>query len=371
MLNRISSPVSLSKPVSVALLAAVIIAVFVPSASALATRTWVSGVGDDVNPCSRTAPCKTLAGAISKTNAGGEINAIDPGGFGAVTITKAITIDLSGPLGSVLNTGTNGIIINAAASDDIVLRGIDITGGGGGVAPCTFTAISGIKILAARSVLIESLRINQTMTSGIELIPDTTDVSVMLNHVDIRNSCGAGINVAPTSAHKVSMMVRDSTISTTATALHAGDGAHVWITGSTIFANTLGFDPVGTGIIDSHFDTHVFGNVTNGSPTTVFGVPFVLLYDMPRRMLRSKIGKPVDMDYITNLDATSTLTVTRGATVVATVADIAESGKNTITWNGKIGTAKAPKGTYKLSLRCVSADGQVARTTARVRVRKR
>src|SRR5205807_5391143 len=61
-------------------------------AQAQATRTWVSGVGDDVNPCSRTAPCKTFAGAISKTAIGGEINCIDSGGFGSVTITKAITI---------------------------------------------------------------------------------------------------------------------------------------------------------------------------------------------------------------------------------------------------------------------------------------
>src|SRR5438045_9124950 len=62
-------------------------------AQAQATRTWVSGVGDDANPCSRTAPCKTFAGAISKTATDGEIDALDPGGFGAVTVTKAITSD--------------------------------------------------------------------------------------------------------------------------------------------------------------------------------------------------------------------------------------------------------------------------------------
>jgi hypothetical protein len=62
-------------------------------AYAQASRTWVSGVGDDANPCSRTAPCKTFAGAISKTAVNGEINCLDPGGFGAVTITKSITID--------------------------------------------------------------------------------------------------------------------------------------------------------------------------------------------------------------------------------------------------------------------------------------
>src|ERR671923_21621 len=84
---------------------------------AQASRTWVSGVGDDVNPCSRTAPCKTFAGAISKTAQGGEINAIDPGGFGAVTITKSITIDGRGPMASILASGTNGVIVNAGAND--------------------------------------------------------------------------------------------------------------------------------------------------------------------------------------------------------------------------------------------------------------
>ena len=62
------------------------------SAHAQATRTWVSGVGDDANPCSRTAPCKTFAGAISKTAAHGEISVLDPGPYGAVTITKSITL---------------------------------------------------------------------------------------------------------------------------------------------------------------------------------------------------------------------------------------------------------------------------------------
>src|SRR3989441_753587 len=91
---------------------------------AQATRTWVSGVGDDVNPCSRTAPCKTFAGAISKTAAKGEINVLDPGGFGAITITKAITIDCTGTFGSVLVSGTNGIVVQATQGVDIVtLRG--------------------------------------------------------------------------------------------------------------------------------------------------------------------------------------------------------------------------------------------------------
>src|SRR5690349_16725039 len=98
------------------------------AAQAQASRIWVSGVGDDANPCSRTAPCKTFAGAISKTAAGGEINCLDSAGYGAVTITKAMTIDCVGELGSVLVSGTNGIVIQAGASDTVNLRNLAFQG---------------------------------------------------------------------------------------------------------------------------------------------------------------------------------------------------------------------------------------------------
>jgi hypothetical protein len=106
-----------------------------------ASRTWVSGVGDDANPCSRTAPCKTFAGAISKTAAGGEIDAMDPAGYGAVTITKAITIDGGGgQVASVLVSGTNGIVVQAGPSDVVILRNLRINGIG--------TGINGIRFLS-------------------------------------------------------------------------------------------------------------------------------------------------------------------------------------------------------------------------------
>src|SRR6187402_3139871 len=97
-------------------------------ASAQATRTWVSGIGDDANPCSRTAPCKTFAGAISKTDARGEIDVLDPGGFGAITITKSITIDgtAGSGFGSILAAGTTGVIVNAGVGDIVTLRNLSI-----------------------------------------------------------------------------------------------------------------------------------------------------------------------------------------------------------------------------------------------------
>jgi hypothetical protein len=120
---------------------------------AQATRTWVSGVGDDANPCSRTAPCKTFAGAISKTAENGEIDAIDPGGFGAVTITKSITIDGGGTLASILAAGTNGVNVNDSGSGSantkvVQLRNISING--------ATTGLIGVNITSAATVFIEN-----------------------------------------------------------------------------------------------------------------------------------------------------------------------------------------------------------------------
>src|ERR1700740_55303 len=103
---------------------------FATPANAQATRTWISGVGDDVNPCSRTAPCKTWAGAIAKTTAGGEIDALDPGGFGGLNITKSITLDGgNGIVASALVAGTNGFNVAAQATDVVTIRNIQFQGG--------------------------------------------------------------------------------------------------------------------------------------------------------------------------------------------------------------------------------------------------
>lgn len=125
---------------------------YVSPASGQATRTWVSGVGDDANPCSRTAPCKTFAGAISKTAARGEISVLDPGGFGAVTITKSISIvnDDSGEAG-ILAAGTNGVIVNAAATDVVILRGLVIDGGTPAV-----PGLNGVRFLAGAALHIQN-----------------------------------------------------------------------------------------------------------------------------------------------------------------------------------------------------------------------
>ena len=136
-------------------------------AQAQATRTWVSGVGDDANPCSRTAPCKTFAGAISKTATGGEIDALDPGGFGAVTITKSITIDGGSPgNGGILASLVSGVIVNATASSQITLRNLQINGATNG--------IDGVRYLAGLALHLHGVYIEGFTGFCVNFKPTTT-----------------------------------------------------------------------------------------------------------------------------------------------------------------------------------------------------
>ncbi|HEY0325212.1 MAG TPA: hypothetical protein VGC46_04455, partial [Allosphingosinicella sp.] len=178
-----------------------------------ATRTWVSGVGDDVNPCSRTAPCKTFAGAISKTAAGGEINCLDPGGFGAVTITKSITIDCTGTFGSVLNSGgINGIVINDSASAtprtaQVRLRGLSINGAG------TTPGLNGIRFISGASLVIEDVFIqNQRGGNGISIAPSAGAIFVSISNSSVNTSgsaTGSGIEVRPTGTGAATVSLRN------------------------------------------------------------------------------------------------------------------------------------------------------------------
>lgn len=269
-------------------------AALVPAqASAQATRTWVSGVGDDVNPCSRTAPCKTLPGAISKTAAGGEINAIDAGGFGTVTITKAITIDLSPILGGVLNASTNGIVVNAGANDDVVLRGLDINGGGSpSPGSCPYGGLAGVRVLQAGTVRVEDSRISRQRTAGIQVVPTAGNTNLVVDGVSIGESCGPGIDVAPSAGATVGGLVRNTTIANTATGVHVGSGGHLGLVGSSIVGNDTGVAVDDGGILDSYGDHQITGNGTDGSPTNIFGIPQPITVPGPTNVVTVPVPVP-------------------------------------------------------------------------------
>jgi hypothetical protein len=170
------------------------------TAQAQASRTWVSGVGDDANPCSRTAPCKTFAGAISKTAVNGEINCLDPGGFGALTITKSLTIDCHEVYGSILYSGTNGLNIAfdsfapADAARVVRLRNINFNGIG--------TGLTGIRISGGAgggSVFIEDCLIDGNFGGAARGISEerTGGGKLFVSNTTVRNNGQIGILVAP------------------------------------------------------------------------------------------------------------------------------------------------------------------------------
>lgn len=201
---------------------------------AQATRTWVSGVGDDVNPCSRTAPCKTFAGAISKTAAGGEINCLDPGGFGTLTIVKSITVDCTGTFGSGLNSGgVNGFVVNDSASAtprtaNVVLRGLTINGAG--VSP----GLNGIRFISGRSLVLQDIFIqNQRGANGISIAPSAGTVSLNAEDVTVTNGAG-GILLAPTASGAIKAALRNVRVSN-----NSGNGIEIGTPGLTSVTLTV------------------------------------------------------------------------------------------------------------------------------------
>ena len=189
------------KNLQIALRTSALFAVTLMSVSAVqaqATRTWVSGLGDDQNACSRAAPCKTFAGAIQKTLAGGEITAIDAGGFGTVIITKAITIDGTGVPAGILAQQGSGITINIQPRhrlnfDRVVnIRGLSINGVGNGT--------NGINVIAATKVTVEDCVIDGFTADGINVQAGR----LFVNNTTIRNNDGIGINVVGGSGAAVS-----------------------------------------------------------------------------------------------------------------------------------------------------------------------
>jgi len=220
------------------LVVALLVLAFTSVASAQATRTWVSGVGDDANPCSRTAPCKTFAGAISKTAAGGEIDCLDPGGFGALTITKAIVIDCDSGTGGVLVSGTNGINIAAnAATDVVILRNLTIQG----ISGTPSLGVNGISVTSAKLVGLEDVVINN-FSQNCLTISSTSTVNVYADDSKFIN-CGAGATAAGISAGtNAKVVVTRSMIATPSIGvLNTGTSSQVLITGSSVSGAAFAF----------------------------------------------------------------------------------------------------------------------------------
>jgi len=286
-------------------------------ASAQATRTWVSGVGDDANPCSRTAPCKTFAGAISKTAVNGVIDCLDPGGFGAVTITKSILIDCDSGPGGVLVTGTNGIVINAPAGSVVTLRSINFDGVGSGASGVLINSSAantvhlvdlniegfnnGVSVAssAAITLTVEDTRIHDcvnsnsngivTNSSGGLVTADYSRVSIWsctngvnaqnASRVQIHNSTivanGVGVNQTSLVSFGSVVTVFNNSFTGNGTAVQSISGASIAVSGNVFSTNSNVFN-TNTGTINSFFDNVQNGNAAVGSVSNVSpGVPKV------------------------------------------------------------------------------------------------
>jgi Right handed beta helix region len=228
--------------------AAVLLLVVGAPAQAQATRTWVSGVGDDANPCSRTAPCKTFAGAISKTATAGEINVLDPGGFGGVTITKAITIKSDHVEAGVLVSGTNAIIVNAPATANVILEGLDIEGLG--------TGINGVQVLAG-SVSVVRCTIHGFTQNAVNA---TGTSRVRIEDSRLTNSNG-GLNMAANTSAIVQNTVIDK--NTTFGIQTAGPSTLI-LTGSTLTGSPSAIIASGGAVVASFGNNVILGS---GAPT--------------------------------------------------------------------------------------------------------
>lgn len=308
-------------PVFAIVLAVGLLAGNVSPAAAQATRTWVSGVGDDANPCSRTAPCKTFAGAISKTAAGGEISVLDPGGFGAVTITKSITINGDGTLAGILSASTTGIIVNGAGID-VHLRNITINGGGTGLNGIRFLQGSSLTLdrvsvysvkgsnakamdiqpsnAGAEVVIRDSMFINNSQ--GVEFLPGagasvrgTIENSIFANNgtyglrvndsADVTVSNSQSVNngsngfIAASASATASLFIQSSVAAGNGFGAIGGSGikvsgsaARVRITQNMVTNNFEGLSKLSSGVMETFQDNYVTGNTTNivgGAPSVI------------------------------------------------------------------------------------------------------
>ena len=259
-------------------------------AYAQATRTWVSGVGDDVNPCSRTAPCKTFAGAIAKTAAGGEIDVLDPGGFGTVTITQAITIDGGGTMASILASSTNGINVNAGSTDVVILRNLSINGAG------TTLGLNGINFLAGKRLIVENCTIENFSQNAISIASSNPSLTTISNSTLKASAFGVAVSSANATGSLSVLISNTSTyqnnnagVSVTVPAgkpglgvfidhlvsqfnntglLASGAGAIVTVGNSVIQGNGNGVFQTGGGAVSSFKNNEISNNGNDGTPLT-------------------------------------------------------------------------------------------------------
>ncbi|MDX6727900.1 MAG: hypothetical protein QOK49_2705, partial [Baekduia sp.] len=229
-----------------------------------ATRTWVSGVGDDANPCSRTAPCLTFNGALAKTATGGTVDVLDPGSYGPATVDGSVTIDAAGNPATVLATpGSNGVTVNAPAGAVVTLRGLTIVNPGG----CTTGGTgNGVTMGTGGTLHLEDVVTTGFAGAGVSLAPSGNLVATIQGG-RIDGNCTAGISATRPSG-SVDVSVVEAQLTGDAIGILAGDGATVRVGGSTLSSDTTALSAPGTGVLQAWSDNAISGNGADGATPT-------------------------------------------------------------------------------------------------------
>ena len=229
---------------------------YVQPAFAQANRTWVSGVGDDVNDCSRTTPCKTFAGAYSKTATGGEINCLDPAGYGGLTITKSISIICDNVLAGVAVSGVDAFIVTVAATDKVILSGLNIQGAGAG--------LSGVKITGSGKIFVINSIISNFTRYGVEVV-GTANAKVFIYNSQVTfNTLGGLLLQGQSGVTNFGIIEGSMFDSNGAASTVINAGGQLFVSGSSLTGATAAYSISG-GTVTSYGDNVVRGS---GTPTS-------------------------------------------------------------------------------------------------------
>jgi hypothetical protein len=235
------------------------------AAEAQAVRTWVSGVGDDANPCSRTAPCKTFPGAISKTAAGGVIQVLDPGSFGAVTITKSISLIAEPNAGAITGASVNAIIVNAGSGDVVHIEGLAIDG--------LTNGLNGIRFLAGGELHVRNCVIRGFRGSpgiGIAFEPSSGNSRLYVENSTISNNTGGILVKSTGAASAIAMLNEAHVVRNTSFGIRAdGANATVRLGGSAVTNNDAALSRLNGATLISYGNNIIDGNQTSATPTVV------------------------------------------------------------------------------------------------------
>jgi hypothetical protein len=277
-----------------------------------ATRTWVSGTGDDMNPCSFTAPCKTFASAITKTDPGGEISVQGPGGYGQVTITKAITINGEGSLASILAPSGVAITVSAAATDKVVLRNLSLTGAGGGA--------MGVQILSG-NVTIDKCLISQFTSGfvggfGIYMNASATSFVAVIDTNLVNNSHGVWLQTSSGSA--VGSLDNVRITGSPGYGVIAGSGADISMSRSVVYN-------AGTGALLTNASGAMI-NATDSTLTNTNGIA----------VSAAASGSIINLNNMTLFNNLTALSTAAGATIATGNNNKAAGYGGALTTNGTI-----------------------------------